>query len=277
MIRPFTLLCFCAFAGAGAWLYQVKHAVAMKDRELVEIRRETEQARQRIDILRAEWALLNEPERLRQTATRVLTLEPMQPQHFARATDIERRLPAPVAFAGAPDLFAPLPTPAAPRAPEAGVMLASASVPAPAARAAAPAQPAATAPVVRAPEAPAPQALAAAVAQHRAESAQRAEQSSRTAAAAPRPVPRPAPVAEAPRPIQPAVHIAPAPARAEPLTRVTRNAAPETTVASALGAASMLGAASSLGRPMLAPPVPVSQAAAATLDGRRAAIPVPMR
>jgi hypothetical protein len=88
MIRPFTLLCFCAFAGIGAWLYQVKHQVAMKDRELVEIRRQTEQARQRLDILRAEWALLNEPGRLRQNATRVLSLEPMQPQHFARAADI---------------------------------------------------------------------------------------------------------------------------------------------------------------------------------------------
>jgi hypothetical protein len=283
MIRPFTLLCFCAFAAAGAWLYQVKHAVAMKDRELVEIRRETEQARQRIDILRAEWALLNEPERLRQTATRVLTLEPMQPQHFARATDIERRLPAPVVFAGAPDLFAPAPvrasTPEAPRAPQAAVMLASVSAPAPATRAAAspaPAQPAA-APAVRAPETPEPQALAAAVAQQRAESARRSEQAARTAAIAPRPAPRQAPAAETPRPIQPALHIAPAPARAAPVTRVTRNSAPETTVVSALGAASMLGATSSLGRPTLAPPVPVSQAAAATLGGRGSGMPVPMR
>jgi hypothetical protein len=285
MIRPFSLLCFCAFAGAGAWLYQVKHSVAMKDRELVEIRRQTEQARQRIDILRAEWALLNEPERLRQTAIRVLTLEPMQPQHFARATDIERRLPAAVAFAGAPNLFAPAPvvtTPEAPRTPAPGVMLASAAVPAPATRAAAPAPaPAANAqptsePATRVPEAPAPQALAAAVAQQRADQAHRAEQAARVAAA-PRPAPRPAPAVEAPRPIQPGVHIAPAPARAEPLTRVTRAAAPETTVASALGGASMLGAASSLGRPMLAPPVPVSQAAAATLDTRRAALPAPAR
>ena len=115
MIRPFTLLCFCAFAGIGAWLYQVKHQVAMKDRELVEIRRQTEQARQRLDILRAEWALLNEPGRLRQNAMRVLSLEPMQPQHFARPTDIERRLPAAQVFAGAPDIFAPPPGAEPPR------------------------------------------------------------------------------------------------------------------------------------------------------------------
>ncbi|MCZ8147787.1 MAG: hypothetical protein O9325_08065, partial [Roseomonas sp.] len=126
MIRPFTLLCFCAFAGIGAWLYQVKHQVAMKDRELVEIRRQTEQARQRLDILRAEWALMNEPGRLRQNATRVLSLEPMQPQHFARPTDIERRLPAAQAFAGAPNLFAPPPGAEPPRGATPPVMLASA-------------------------------------------------------------------------------------------------------------------------------------------------------
>jgi hypothetical protein len=266
MIRPFTFLCFCAFAAAGAWLYQVKHAVAMKDRELLEIQRQTEAARQRIDILRAEWALLNEPDRLRQTATRVLTLEPMQPQHFVRPNDLERRLPGAVAFAGAPDLFGP--------AQRAGVMLASARSPAPAPAAAAMPQPAATQPAMtagpqpataqpasvapvaagaaaaalaeaaaRVPETPAPRALAATIA------AQRAEQ-------AVRPAPRPAP----PRPIQPAVLVTPAPAMpAPPVTRVTRAAPTETTVASALGGVI------SPGRPMLAPPVPIAPAAAATL------------
>jgi hypothetical protein len=257
MIRPFTLLCFAAFAGAGAWLYQVKHQVAMQDRELVDIRRQTEQARQRLDILRAEWALVNEPDRLRQTASRVLSLDPMQPQHFVRATDLDRRLPGAVAFAGAPNLFAVPPAPEPPRGAQQPVPLAVAPV-APAARAVEQAAPPPTAqqpiqaPTIRVPEAPAPQALAAALA------AQRAEQAGRAAP----PVPRPAPasqVAATPRPVQPAVHITPVVAPAEPVTRITRAAPPETTVASALGGAS------SLGRPVLAPPVPVGSAAAATL------------
>ena len=266
MIRPFPLVCFCAFAASGAWLYQVKHQVALKDRELVEIRRQTEQARQRMDILRAEWALLNEPDRLRQTATRVLSLEPMQPQHFARATDMDRRLPGAVAFAGAPDLFAAPPAPEPPRGAQPQVMLASAPVVAPAARAAAPASaPAATpaAPAaqpaapqgVRVPEAPAPQALAAALA------AQRAEQASRAAARPPAPTPQAAPQPPAPRPVQPAVHVTPGAPPAAPPTRVTR--APEPAPAPTF--ASALGSASALGRPTLAPPVPVGSASAATL------------
>jgi hypothetical protein len=253
MIRPFTVLCFCAFAGAGAWLYQVKHAVAMKDRELVEIRRQTEQARQRIDILRAEWALLNEPERLRQTATRVLTLEPMQPQHFARAADFERRLPQAVAFAGAPDIFSIAP---APRQAEPPVAVAAATPPAAAARSAqAPIQVAA-APAARVPETPAPQALAATLAEQRAAAANRP--------VAPPPAPRPA----APRPVQPAVQPAAPPSPMPAETRIARAAPAQTTVASALGAGTALGG-SALARPMLAPPVPIAPAAAATLDSAR--------
>lgn len=290
MIRPFTFLCFCAFAGAGAWLYQVKHSVALQDRELAEIRRQTEQARERIAILRAEWALLNEPARLRQVAQQHLALEPMQPQQFVRISEAERRLPVAVAFAGPPNLFAPPPALEPAHAPRGGVMLATAQVPAPAtrggARAAANAAPPAAADHAndraasadpRAPEAPSPQALAAALAAQRAEQeARRAEQEARRAAqpavapqrprvAPPAPAATPAP-SPAPRPVQPAVHVTPRPsAPSEPVTRMTRATPPPTTVASALGGASALG----LGRPMLAPPVPVAPAAAATLDGHR--------
>ncbi|WP_372623437.1 hypothetical protein [Falsiroseomonas sp.] len=254
MIRPFTLLCFCAFAGAGAWLYQVKHSVAVKDRELVAIQRETEQARQRLDILRAEWALLNEPDRLRQTATRMLALQPMQPQQFMRPNQLGQHLPAAIAFAGAPDIFA---DPVTPEPQAAGVMLASTTAGAtPAATSPTPPPAAAAAPA----ETPAPRALAAAVA------AQRAEQVIRVAA---RPAPPPAPVtaraAPPPRPIQPAVHVAPAPTPAPPVTRIAPTPAPPTAIASAVGSTSLLGGASALGRPLLAPPVPVRPAAAATL------------
>jgi hypothetical protein len=278
MIRPFTILCFCAFAGAGAWLYQVKHQVATQDRELRGIWREIEQARDRTSILRAEWALLNEPDRLRQVVQRHLPLEPMQPQQFTRLPEMERRLPAAIAFAGAPNLFVPE-TPAG-----ANIMLAATQAPAPAtapepARAAAPATrrpaPATVQAMAEAPrtdslhaaEAPAPQVLAAAVAAQRA-----------TRAAQPASVPRPAaplremPVREVqgrdlparqapPREVQPAVHVTPV-RPAAPAIRTTQAAPTAPTYVSALGGASSLG----LGRPVMAPPVPFSSAAAATLD-----------
>ncbi|MBP0463412.1 ABC transporter permease, partial [Roseomonas sp. PWR1] len=107
MIRPVTLLTLAAAAGAGLWLYQVKHSVSQLDRELRDINRRTEQARERTQVLRAEWALLNEPDRLRQVAQRHLPLEPMAPTQFVRPSEMERRLPPPRQFAGAPSLFAP--------------------------------------------------------------------------------------------------------------------------------------------------------------------------
>ncbi|MBR0644969.1 cell division protein FtsL, partial [Plastoroseomonas hellenica] len=112
MFRPLTLLSLVAAAGAGYYLYQVKQSVAQLDRELRDVRRQTETAMERTQVLRAEWAMLNEPDRLRQVVQRTLTLEPMTPGQFVRFSDLSRRTGAPQVFAGAPSLFA------APRAAE---------------------------------------------------------------------------------------------------------------------------------------------------------------
>lgn len=282
MIRPFTIVCFLAFAGAGAWMYQVKHHVATFDRELRDVRRQTEQARERISILRAEWALLNEPDRLRQVATRHLPLEPMQPTQFARLPEMERRLPQVVAFAGQPNLFA---APEAPR-PAGSVMVAAAQVAPPAPSARTPAAAAAAAPVraapapdPRAPETPALQALAATVA------AQRASQTVQPPPAPARPAPMRDVAPRAPSPtlanltqgvIRPAAASPPVPTRqaaaapvqAEPV-RVARAAPPPAPLPAPAAPTfvSALGGGTSLGRPALAPPVPFGSASAATLGG----------
>ncbi|MBW8268232.1 cell division protein FtsL, partial [Caldovatus aquaticus] len=106
MIRPLTLVSLLAAGGAGLYLYQVKHSVSLLDRELRAIRRQIEAAREHTEVLRAEWALLNQPDRLRQVAERHLAdLAPMTPAQFVRPQELDRRLPQPVAFAGAPALF----------------------------------------------------------------------------------------------------------------------------------------------------------------------------
>ena len=100
MIRPLTLLTLLAASGAGLHLYKVKHEVALLDRELAQIQAQTEAAKARTGILKAEWQLLNEPERLRRNVEQYLPLETMQPGQFIRAADIDKRLPQAVAFAG---------------------------------------------------------------------------------------------------------------------------------------------------------------------------------
>lgn len=96
----------CVAAAMGAGLYQTKHEVSLLDRELRGIARAVEEAEGRRLALAAEWAWMNEPERLRATAQRHLALEPMQPTQFVRATEAERRLPPVVAYAGPVALFA---------------------------------------------------------------------------------------------------------------------------------------------------------------------------
>jgi hypothetical protein len=257
MIRPMTLLSMIAAAGAGLYLYQVKHSVAQLDRELRSVHRQTEQARERTQVLRAEWALLNEPERLRQVAQRHLPLEAMAPTQFVRMHEMDRRLPAARAFAGQASLFAPVEPPGdgRPTALALAEQRGRAAAP-PAEPAAAPAAPAAPAPVVVAaaavPEAaaapePGPARPAA------AEPAARPQPAPRVAAAS-----RPArPAAEPAPPVRTALHV-PRPAPAQPIQRV---AAPAPVAPPQI--TSVLAA----GGPALAPPVPIARAAAATLSG----------
>jgi hypothetical protein len=249
MIRPLTLLTLVAAAGAGLYLYQVKHSVSQLDRELRGINRQTEQARERTQVLRAEWALLNEPDRLRQVAQRHLPLEAMTPGQFVRMAEMERRLPSARAFAGQPSLFAPV----EPAGDGSATAIAFAAA-TPRARAAAEAAPAAPA-VVAAPAPAATPAPAAPVA---------------TAAATPAPEParaeppaRPAPparlAAAAPRPA-----LAPHVRQAVLVERPAAPALPQR-VAAPMAAPAVVSALGRVG-PALAPPVPIARAAAATLS-----------
>jgi hypothetical protein len=95
MIRPFTCLCLAAACGSGLYLYSEKHRTALLDRQIASVVHETEAARQRTGLLRAEWALLNEPGRLQEMADRYLALKPMAPTQFVQLADLASRLPPP--------------------------------------------------------------------------------------------------------------------------------------------------------------------------------------
>ncbi len=263
MIRPLTLVTLCAAAGAGLYLYQVKHSVSELDRALRDINRRTELARERTQVLRAEWALLNEPDRLRQVAQRYLPLDAMTPGQFVRLSEVERRLPNARQFAGPPSLFAPAEPPgdgsatamaiatAQPRGlPAATLAAAAAAVAAP--EAAQPPAPAAPLPAATVPRAPAPAAPMVASAEPA-----RAEPAPAQPVAA-----RPAAPARAAPAIQPAVHVERRPARPSrpPAQTVAANDVRPTAVSS-LGFSSLGGG----GMPSLAPPVPIARASAATL------------
>jgi hypothetical protein len=122
MIRPVTCLCLLAAGASGLYLYSEKHRTALLDREIGQVIRATEAAHARTGMLRAEWALLNEPGRLQDMASRYLTLQPLKPSQFVQVADLAGHLPAPMATpaggsAEEDDVSAAAPTAAPPPAP----------------------------------------------------------------------------------------------------------------------------------------------------------------
>ena len=121
MTRPLTCLTLICAAGAGLYLYQEKHQARMVDREINQTVHATEQTRDRIGMMRAEWAMLNEPDRLTNLATAHLTLQSMVPGQFVQLADLGNHLP-PVGAPTAPpaDIEPPAPPPVAAATPVPG-------------------------------------------------------------------------------------------------------------------------------------------------------------
>ena len=97
MIRPVTAICMLAAGASGLYLYQTKHRAVMLDRQIMSVLKQTEATRERIGVMRAEWALLNEPERLAELSGKHLGLRTLAPTQFASIADLGSRLPPPVA------------------------------------------------------------------------------------------------------------------------------------------------------------------------------------
>jgi len=97
MIRPVTAICMLAAGASGLYLYQTKHRAVMLDRQIMSVLKQTEATRERIGVMRAEWALLNEPERLAELSGKHLGLRTLAPTQFASVADFGSRLPPPVA------------------------------------------------------------------------------------------------------------------------------------------------------------------------------------
>src|SRR4051794_40621719 len=87
-----TLASMLMAGASGLFLYQSKHQVQVLDREVGKVVKLTEQTRERIGILRAEWALLNEPDRISELARTRLGLTTLQPSQFVGLNELATRL-----------------------------------------------------------------------------------------------------------------------------------------------------------------------------------------
>ncbi len=134
MIRPFTCICLMLAGGSGLYLYQSKHRASLLDREIARVLKQTDAARDRIGVLRTEWALLNEPDRLAELSQQHLGLRQLSPTQFVAVADLGARLsaltpapmdefemtaqaPSPATPPSAPPSRSAVPAPAAPPRP----------------------------------------------------------------------------------------------------------------------------------------------------------------
>ncbi|NIE79682.1 hypothetical protein [Asaia sp. As-1742] len=96
MIRPFTILCALLAGGSGMFLYTKKHETTVLDQNITSVVQKTERVRQQTAMLRTQWALLNQPDRLSALSSRFLgQLHPMAPTQYVRLASIIETLPAP--------------------------------------------------------------------------------------------------------------------------------------------------------------------------------------
>jgi hypothetical protein len=93
MIRSATLLCFGAAIASAGFLFVVAHQAQQREREIDRISRSIRQEREAILVLEAEWAYLNQLERLQKLGARHLGLAPMRPEHLVRFGDLPMRPP----------------------------------------------------------------------------------------------------------------------------------------------------------------------------------------
>ncbi len=74
MVRPTTILALLILAGSVFGLFQVKYRVQALQRDLVEVDRQLAEEKNARHVLKAEWAYLNQPDRLRTLVERHLQL-----------------------------------------------------------------------------------------------------------------------------------------------------------------------------------------------------------
>ena len=127
MIRPFTCVCLILAAGSGLYLYQVKQRAFALDASLRSTFHDIDAARDRTRMLRADWALVNDPERLQALASQYLTLQPMQPSQLVTMDQLAAALPQPVPLSATPAPAAAKPAPLPVIDPTHGVPMAEAT------------------------------------------------------------------------------------------------------------------------------------------------------
>lgn len=110
MLRTFDVILIVAMVAAATVTYKIKHHAENTMAEVRQLRAEINLEKQTIDLLEADWSLLNQParlQRLTETFKEDLQLETMQPTQIATLDELPPELlQIEELIAGGPEMFA---------------------------------------------------------------------------------------------------------------------------------------------------------------------------
>ncbi|HYF53388.1 MAG TPA: hypothetical protein VEA41_03940 [Salinarimonas sp.] len=93
MIRLLHVLAILGLLGSAGYAYSIKYEATYYAEQIAKLRGRIARERDAIAVLRAEWQLLNRPDRLQEAAERHLDLQTLSPHQLARFPDLPTRAP----------------------------------------------------------------------------------------------------------------------------------------------------------------------------------------
>ena len=72
-------------------IYQAKYEARALDEQIIVLTKQIDEERDTLAVLRAEWSLLNRPERIERLAKKYLKLEPAHPQQLVILDEVTAR------------------------------------------------------------------------------------------------------------------------------------------------------------------------------------------
>jgi cell division protein FtsL len=91
MLRFVNICLFLGLVALAYVIYEVKYEARAFDREIAVLGKEIEAERDAIAVLRAEWSLLNRPERIERLAKKHLKLAPAEPRQLVTVDSVTDR------------------------------------------------------------------------------------------------------------------------------------------------------------------------------------------
>lgn len=91
MLRLLNIAVLTLLVGTAAWAYQTKYETIFYAEQVKKLEAQVDREKDQIAILKAEWQLLNRPQRLDALAQRYLDMKPVKSTQVARVQDIPER------------------------------------------------------------------------------------------------------------------------------------------------------------------------------------------